>query len=414
MKNIHKHACVVMVGITQSGKSAWAHAHFPDHEILSVEQLRQEITGRSDNFTQDRWCWQELYRRAHMRLEMGQRVVIDSTNLKREDLNHWHLVCEELDVQLVFVHMNTPDAQVDLRARMCGIQDHVLQKQRQMVNQTLRLTQHVRHISQRWVTPDQIRVIEPQSVLPSRLLVVGDVHGDIKGMMWAANLAAQTGQHLVWLGDVVDYGVHNLACVELAYRTVNEGRAHMIWGNHEKKIDRWIQSDWGNRFQGRLSDANWMTVRQIQALSIRERNQFWSKWQALSSWSTQHVHRGTWCMTHGAAHELMWHTQAHRLSGPAGNMAYFGEVHDAQPQRPDGYPNRTWRWVDAVPEHHTVVVGHDYLDRVNHVPVIKQNVKGGTVMCIDTGNSKGGRLTALSVDTDNNQSHVHQYSSELL
>lgn len=412
MKKIHRHACVVLVGTTQSGKSTWAHERFPSSEILSVEQLRCELTGRKDNFTQDKWCWQELYRRAHLRLEMGQRVVIDSTNLKREDLNHWHHVCDELDVQLLFVHINTPDHEVSQRAHKCGVQDHVLHKQRQILSQTLRNIQHVRHIHERWVTPDQVQVVNHMVSLPTQLLVVGDVHGDITGMTWAVNLANQTNSHLVWLGDVVDYGAHNLACVDLAYQTLNEGRAHMIWGNHEKKIDRWIQSDWGNRFQGRLSDANWMTVRQIQALSVRERAQFWSKWQALSAWSTQHVVSNSWCMTHGAAHDIMWHNQSHRLSGPAGNMAFFGEVHDVQPQRPDGYPNRTWRWVDQVPENHVVVVGHDYLDRVMHAPVIKQNALGGMVMCVDTGNSKGGKLTAIAVDTVTNQWQVHQHQSE--
>jgi protein phosphatase len=411
MNKIPRHACVVLVGVALSGKSTWAHEHFNSQEILCVAQLRAELTGNSRNFTQDRWVWQELYHRAHVRLRMGQRVVIDSTNLKREDLNHWSAVCVELGVPIQFVHMHTPELELLERARAQGVAEHVIRKQQVMLNQTLQSIRHVKHIQSSWFTPDQVEVVSSDQVLPDQLLVVGDVHGDASAMQWVINLAHTQNRHLVWLGDVVDYGAQNLACVDMAYESVSNGEAHMIWGNHERKIDRWIHADWGTRYQGRLSDANWMTVREIEQLSVTQNQKFASKWCALSNWSTQHVTRGAWMMTHGAAHPSMWHTHSHRLSGEAGNMAFFGEVHDVQPTRADGYPNRTWRWVDEVPTGHTVVVGHDYLDRVNHAPVIKQNAHGGRVICLDTGNSKGGTLSVMAVDTNSQEFEILQYSA---
>lgn len=400
------------MGVTQSGKSTWAAQNFLSSEVLSVCELRQELTGRADNFTQDRWVWQELYRRAYLRLQMGQRVVVDSTNLKREDLNHWVEVCAELGIPVVFVHVDVPLDQLLSRAENQGVNSHVVHKQHQLLTQTLHGIRNVKAIQDRLTCAAQTQVVPVDPPLSDRLLVVGDVHGNLSGMQWAVNLAEKENRHLVWLGDVVDYGSHNLACVKLAHKTVSEGRAHMIWGNHERKIDRWIQSDWGSRYQGRLSDANWLTVREIQSLSPERRARFAAAWRALNSWSTQHVVQGTWCMTHGAAHASVWNLKGHRLSGEAGNMAFFGEVHELEPTRGDGYPNRTWRWVDSVPAHHTVVVGHDYLDRVNHAPVIKVNSQGGRVLCIDTGSSKGGVLTAVAVDTHTNQYQVYNQNKE--
>ena len=409
MRKISLHECVVLVGVTLSGKSTWAQEHFSANEVLNVNMLRQELTCRTDNFTQDRVVWQELYRRAQLRLQMGQRVVIDSTNLKREDLSHWRDVSAELGVRITCVHFDVSLPELLARAESQGVHAHVIHKQHQMLSQTLTHVKHHKPLADHVFTPDQVQVVSFPVPVPDRILVVGDVHGNLPAMQWAVQLAQQQQRHLVWLGDVVDYGTHNLACVKLAYDTVSQGTAHVIWGNHERKIDRWIQSDWGTRYQGRLSDANWATVREIQSLTPERRARFAAAWRALNAWSTQHVTQGSWCMTHGAAHDVMWRTQAHRLSGEAGNCAFFGEVHEQEPTRADGYPNRTWRWVDSVPPGHTVVVGHDYLDRVNHAPVIKVNDQGGRVICIDTGCSKGGVLTALAVDICDNHHEVHQF-----
>lgn len=410
MMKISLHSCVVLMGVTLSGKTTWAHANFTRSEILSVQELRQELTGRADNYTQDRLVWQELYRRAHVLLTMGQRVVIDSTNLKKEDLSHWRHVCSDLGVPVTYVHFDVNLNQLLQRAHDHGVQEHVIQRQHEILTQTLQHVKSQAPTGERVITPDQAQVVSSHQVLPERLLVVGDVHGNLPGMQWAVNLAEQQHRHLVWLGDVVDYGSHNLACVKLAHTTVSEGRAHMIWGNHERKIDRWIQADWGDRYRGRLSDANWLTVKEIQSLNSERRARFAAAWRALSSWSSQHVVRGAWCMTHGAAHESMWNQSVHRLSGEAGNMAFFGEVSPHAAMKADGYPNRTWKWVDTVPKAHTVVVGHDYLDRINHAPVIKVNNQGGRVICMDTGSSKGGVLSALAVDIHTDQFEVHQFA----
>jgi hypothetical protein len=53
-----------------------------------------------------------------------------------------------------------------------------------------------------------------------------------------------------------------------------------------------------------------------------------------------------------------------------------------------------------------VVVGHDWLDRDDHCFVHKQGDQGAQVWCMDTGNSKGGRLSALEIDLNTNKWEV--------
>jgi predicted kinase len=409
MYKILKHSCVVLQGVTQSGKSTWARNNFEPHEIVSVSDLRCELTGDAHNYTQDRTVWQELYRRAYLRLQMGQRAVIDSTNLKREDIRHWNHVCDELGLPLCVVQVKAPLDVLQARAHQAGTPVQVLERQLEQLAQTERSMRHADRMLKHWISPEQAHVVPLHAELSHRLLVVGDVHGNLPGMQHMIQHAEAELRQIVWLGDVVDYGSQNLACVRAAHTTVSQGVAHMIWGNHERKIDRWIHSDWGERYQGRLSDANWSTVREILSLTPDRRARFSAVWKALSNWSTQHVVCGTWMMTHGAAHPQMWHCKAHRLPGDQGNLAFFGEVSSQEPNRADGYPNRTWGWVDQVPPGHTVVVGHDYLDRVNHAPVIKLGAQGGRVICVDTGSSKGGVLSAVEVDVDTNNYRVIQY-----
>ena len=74
------------------------------------------------------------------------------------------------------------------------------------------------------------------------------------------------------------------------------------------------------------------------------------------------------------------------------------EVSERQPNRGDGYPNRVWSWVDTVPTDHTVVVGHDWLDRVNNCVTLKTGAQGGEVYVVDCGSSKGGRLGSVVID----------------
>lgn len=414
MTKISLHSIVLLMGVTKSGKTTWAHEHFPHTEVLSIDALRPELLGRPDNFTCDRQLWQEIHRRARVRLLMGQRVVVDANNLKSEDRKPWTSLSQELGVPLYYVLMNPTRDVIQSRAAQSGVPTSVWERQHQMLLTQMRQIRNMDASDAVWVPdPDQVQVVPSMGVdMGNRILVVADVHGDWAGINWAVDHAKATGRSLVFLGDVVDYGGQNLRCMKLVYDLVMQGSAHMIWGNHERKIDRWMSQDWGRTYRGRLSEANLCTIREIQSLSLDRRIRFECAWRALSNQSTQHLVLGNWMMTHGAAHEHMWHMQGHRLSGELANLAYFGEVDSVNPQRSDGYPNRIWNWVNQVPAGHFVVVGHDYLDRETYQPVIKTNSQGGTVVCLDTGNSKGGRLSVMELDLDTNQYHMLQYQSE--
>ena len=407
MKNIPLHSITVIIGPAKSGKTTWANAHFKNHEIVSAAQVKLELCGDANNTWTSHQVWEEITRRVELKAKLGQRVVVDSTNLKFRDREPFIEIAKKLGLDLIYVLINS-----DLNSKLqgCGNDSRmaeIVERSHQLYQSVEREIKTGDNIASVVNNPSygEVFVVPYPEKHPkvNKILAVGDVHGNFAAMESAVNLAESTNSHIIWLGDVVDYGSQNLRCMKLAYDTVRFGNASMIWGNHERKIDKWISSDWGETYHGRLSDANLITVNEILGLNIDRRERFHAAWIALRNWSWNHVVVDNWMFTHGAALPSMWTNAEHRLGGALANAAFFGQVDRHIPNRADGYPNRVWEWVLDIPRDHTVVVGHDWLDRVHNEITIKSNDFGGRAIVADCGSSKGGRLCALKIDCESNE-----------
>lgn len=366
--NIFKHSLILLWGSDQVTRLSWAHQMFSAHEIITQDQIRLELTGHVNSPNSKFVVKDEMRRRVMLRLSMGQQVVLVLDAQANLDVHAWADIC---------------DASC---AHMCVV----------TFNQKL--------------TTSRVQVIPHTQVVttrtaPEKVLAVGDVHGDYTAMKQAYDHAQANHMHVVWLGDVIDYGDHNLKCLHLAYESVRTGKAHMIWGNHERKITRWMDSDWGTHHRGRLSEANWKTIREIEQLNDYRRNRFRAAWKFLEHASYQVLQMGEWTFTHGALHVDAPPVSTHRLPGVCGEWAYFGQVMTPD-LNADGYPQRLWNWVNDLPDHMRVVVGHDWIDREHKQFVHKTGAQGAQVWCMDTGNSKGGRLSALEINLNTNKWEV--------
>ena len=381
MINIPLHSLVLMFG---------DHAHglidqgVPAHQILSPTLMNQWFMGWNHVGMNNKFMWKELTRQVQLRLSMGQRVCVHVSDCQARDL-----------------HVLTAHA-LDSGAQIVIIQDVPLNPmaKRLMHEMPDLITMMPLHL---------VKLAQLKVQLPDQVLVMGDVHGNYVAMKSACAYAQQHGLFVIWLGDLIDYGAHNLKCVKLAYDWVNHNQAVMIWGNHEKKITRWLDADFGEHYPGRLSEANQITIREILSLNWDKRTQFRAAWKCLESVSTQHVVQDTWLFTHGAAHPHAWSHTGHRMPGQAGEWAYFGEVERVHVHKPHAYPVRLWNWVDQVPTNHHVVVGHDWVAQPVPEVTVKQNAQGGTVICMDTGSSKGGHLSGLHVNLKTNEWEIRAF-----
>jgi len=385
MMYIPLHSLVIVASNMDQSGEIWFQSQFSSHEQICFSHIRQKITGRVDNTSHDGMVWQELYEQINKQLKHGQRVIVHAPSMNIKDVEKMDSIQTQWGVPMCWILVDVPTETTD----------HVWAQTKKRI---LNLKQPKCAVINNQIPFHLCNLTNSAD----RILAVGDVHGNYDAMSRAVQQAAQEDRFIVWLGDIMDYGDSNLKCMKLAYQTVARGRAHMIWGNHERKIGKWIAHDCGKNFKGRLSDANWGTIREIESLVPERKARFLAAWRALENWSTQHVVMKNYLFTHGAATPEMWHMHMHRLTGIHSDRAFFGEVDSSRGLSKEGYPARLWAWVDQVPQDHTVVVGHDWLDRATCEIVRKTNSQGGQVLCVDTGSSKGGRLSGVAIDVETN------------
>jgi protein phosphatase len=223
----------------------------------------------------------------------------------------------------------------------------------------------------------------PLSVPPDRpLRVVGDVHGDASAFAYAAD----TDRFLVQLGDLVDYGPDSAGALRLMFSRIDQGRGLFLLGNHDLKLARYLL---GQKVRGNAELA--ATRRQLDE-PLRSR--FIAEVARAPLW----LQSGSRLFVHAGFHTDM-------LLGPAPPMeigraigvsarALFGEP--TGHTQPDGFPERSLRWVHRIPPGLTVYVGHDCRSQDGR-PAVQPSRAGGRAIFLDTGAGKGGHLSWIDL-----------------
>jgi len=224
----------------------------------------------------------------------------------------------------------------------------------------------------------------PMRDLPSDvpLRVVGDVHGDAVAFRYAA----ATDRFVVQLGDLTDYGPDNAGVLRLMFRLIDAGRGLFLLGNHDLKLARFLAGQ-PVRNEATL-DA---TLKQLDA-SLRER--VVTEVAAAPAW----LRRDHALFVHGGFHTAMLEAPApeHGLARPQGALAraLYGEPTGRT--QPDGFPERSLRWVDRIPAGITVYCGHDRRSTDGR-PYRRRGSAGGSAVFLDTGAGKGGHLSWIDL-----------------
>jgi protein phosphatase len=216
----------------------------------------------------------------------------------------------------------------------------------------------------------------------AKVRVVGDVHGDAAGFAYAV----ATDRFIVQLGDLVDHGPDSARSLRMMFDLVESGRGLFILGNHDLKLARVLSGD-----HVRADPAVMATIGQLDdALKQQAMRHI----AAAPAW----VLDGPALFVHGGFHTSMLEHPApeHGLQRPHGAVAraLYGEPTGRI--QPDGYPERSLRWVDRIPSGLTVYCGHDRRSSDGR-PYIRHGVLGGKAVFLDTGAGKGGHLSWIDL-----------------
>ena len=403
MKRIPLHSLVILVGPSGAGKTSLALEKFPSYEILSADRIREELTGDANRFDINDVTFREVHRRMQLKLELGERVVVDAANVRRKDRVALAEAGKKLGVPVFYIVVNRPLQDI-LKSAEPAHKDAVTKQYEMFISNErdiLRGDHLANIVDSRSEAFEAIRKLDTQDLINDirdrgykGILAVGDVHGVEESLVSAQEWATKRDLFTMFLGDIVDYGPDPLGCVDRVYHMVTRSKAAMVVGNHERKIERWLDQVKRGEVKVRLSEGNKVTTRAIEALNYEERRRFEFKFKALMGFARHHWLVGQTMFVHGSAEPDMFKINSPRLTGRHETSALFGEV-DNSIQRTDGYPNRVYNWVDRIPPNHQVVVGHDI--RSTCKPLVVDGAGGGVAMFMDTGCGKGGRLTTADL-----------------
>jgi protein phosphatase len=419
---------VLLIGPSGSGKTTLA-KRFIREEIVSSDDIRQEYTGDFRRQDMNNIVFNEMDKRIATRLDLGLRVVVDATNVRDSSRKNLVKLAQKYGAFIVYLVVNrslmaklgTGGWRNDVKIKgKFLIEDHeetfLANEKKILAGDNLAdLVIDTRKEDFTIVAPLMRQGEKVFADILDRgykgILVVSDVHGNLDGLHKMNNLAEDLNFFTVYLGDIVDYGVDTLRASNYVARKIMFGEALSIFGNHERKILRWITQ---NRtegifksmgFTGTLSTGNEITVNQIKSMRETDRYMWETYFIGMCATMPHFLQMDRLLLTHGACTNSMWGRDEFRFNPNTNeeNYALFGETDGTIV---NGFPNRLYNWVDDIPARHTVIVGHDIRSDIS--PFIHTGEQGGVAIFLDTGSSKPERypnahLSAVSYEISHNK-----------
>lgn len=359
------HSLVYLVGDGVYERDYIAEHWFDDYELISLTKVQYDLVGHRPRSNIDAKVFDELRRRVALRLEMGERVVVNSPEMRGEERRALRDLAARMGVPFVFLACCE-----DFSTEIVGEAPII-------------------HVSDE---PDVAKKVDhtARSIASKYdgITVVGDVHGMLSRVKSAVAWAQSRQHYIIFLGDVVDYGHETLEVADYVHDVVMGGAADFIIGNHERKIARWLNQP---RAHLRLSAGNRVTTDRLNALDPAQRYGWTSRFNGLLAHSRSIYQIGNMVVAHAGVHPGFWDNSAsaHDIE----NWALVGEY------GPVGYgnsrPQALYSWANSVPKGAIAIVGHNV--RSTRCPVSQVNDRGGTSIYLDTGSGKGGPLSSVDL-----------------
>lgn len=231
------------------------------------------------------------------------------------------------------------------------------------------------------------------------IAAIGDIHGNAYDMKQAIAYCKAGNLFFLSLGDLTDYGSENYECVKLMHGLIQHGSGAMVIGNHDDKMRRYLIQRHAGQIRVQIKGGLVATTDELELLTPDELADFSKKFLEIINKSKHHYVLSNTMFVHAAAHPKMWLRS--ELSRGQKSRALYGEIDRDAPKRSDGFPNRIYNWVQDLDLHletipKIVVVGHDVRNHTS--PVIHDSLGGGMAIFVDTGSSKGGKLSLVSFE----------------
>ena len=391
---------VVLIGVTGSGKSTFARAHFKPTEVISSDFCRGMVADDENDQSATPAAFELLHYIAGKRLAGGRLTVVDATNVQPEARRELVLLAREHDVLPVAIVLDLPEKLCAERNASRPDRDfgaHVIRRQRGQLRRGLRGLQREGFRTVHVLSaPEEV---DAATVTRARLYsdlrhesgpfdVIGDVHGcraELEELLVTLGYelerdaagrpvgARHPGRRAVFVGDLVDRGPDTPGVLRLVMGMVAAGTAFCVAGNHEAKLLKALRGKNVKRSHG--LDAS------MEQLEL-ETEEFRAGAAGFIDGLIGHyvLDGGRLVVAHAGLIER-YHGRA---SGRVREFCLYGQTTGETDEY--GLPVR-YPWAQEYRGRAVVVYGH--------TPVPAAEWLNNT-LCVDTGCVFGGRLTALN------------------
>lgn len=339
------------------------------------------------------------------RLEAGNSAVIDSTALVARDRKSLVKFAKEFDVPayLIVLDGDVEQAKAGQNGRERKVPDHAIERHFERLA-SMRAEHAKGSIVKEgfeeviWLdraAADAVDKINWVSHQAEKIDVIGDVHGCAKELLalvtelgydMTNNWKHPDNRTIAFLGDFTDRGPSSLEVLRLVDDLVDSEVAIVATiGNHDWKLYRKVVLERGVSESGGMAT----TIEEIrQTGSAKETAALLRKlFDKTPAYSV--LAGGKLVLAHGALKRSMLGRYGNRNRKDAvSSLAMFGETSGNTNE--NGFPERTYNWVDSWDQDETFVFGHDVVGLEPRVMGPNSNVIG-----LDTGCVFGGRLSCF-------------------
>jgi polynucleotide kinase-phosphatase len=393
-------ALVVLIGVTGSGKSTFARAHWLPSQVLSSDAFRLMVADDENDQSASADAFEVVHFVAGKRLAAGRLTVVDATNVQPHARASLVRVARDHDVLPVAIVLNVPESVC--WARTQGRPDRDFGRN-VVTRQASELRRSIKNLGREGFrkvyvlqTPEEIdgavvrhaKLFNDRKDLTGPFDIIGDVHGCraeleqlLETLGWqlirdrtgrAVNATHPQGRTVVFVGDLVDRGPDSPGVLRLVMGMVAAQTALCVSGNHEQKLLR--------KLRGRNVTISHGLAETLAQLEDEPPEFTTDVADFIDSLISHYVLDGGRLVVAHAGLKEAYHGRA---SGRVRSFALYGDTTGETDEY--GLPVR-YPWANEYRGRATVVYGHTPTPTAEWV---------NNTICLDTGCVFGGALTAL-------------------
>jgi protein phosphatase len=390
---------VVLIGVSGSGKSTFARAHFRPTEVISSDFCRGLVADDENDQSATAEAFELLNYIVGKRLKAGRLTVVDATNIQPESRRPLVAVAREHDVLPVAIVFDVAEGVCAARNAARPDRDigpHVIRRQHGQMRRGLSGLQRegFRGVhtlrGEAEITAAQVtrtRLYSDRRDEAGPFDVIGDVHGcraELESLLAELGYAISRdddgravgahhdGRRAVFVGDLVDRGPDTPGVLRLVMGMNGAGDAFCVPGNHEARLLRALRGRNVKQTHGLAESLSQLGGEPEEFRADVER--------FLDALISHYVLDGGRLVV---SHAGLIEQYQGRASGRVREFCLYGQTTGETDEY--GLPVR-YPWAQDYRGSAMVVYGH--------TPVPAPEWVNNT-LCVDTGCVFGGRLTAL-------------------